>query len=186
MGKKKDKKTDQQQTDARASQDAAATEDQSSDLLARLQRVTADYLNYQKRAARDMAQARQFANDDIIKSLLGVLDDMERGLEAARENHSEDDPLLVGMTMVHDKMLQTLGTFGLEPISAEGEPFDPDMHAAVMQEPCEDYPSQTVLRELQKGYRLSGRTIRPSSVVVSMQAGPAEQEDEDAEDGESV
>ena len=73
------------------------------DLLARLQRVSADYLNYQKRVQRDIADAREFANAELIKSLLAVLDDMERALEAAKANHAADDPLLVGMQLVHDK-----------------------------------------------------------------------------------
>ena len=153
------------------------------DLLARLQRVSADYLNYQKRVQRDMVQAREFANEHLIKALLDVLDDMERALEAARANHVEDDLLLQGMGLVHDKVMETLGRFGLERIEAEGQPFDPDQHSAMMQEQSAKYPPQTVLRELQKGYRLKGRTLRPSAVVVSQspeepqtQEKPAEKE----------
>jgi len=146
---------------------AASLQAERDDLLARLQRVSADYLNYQKRVQRDIEQARQFANDDLMKALLSVLDDMERGLGAARANHDPDDPLLLGMQMVHDKALATLGKFGLEQIEAEGKPFDPDLHSAMMQQPSADHPPQTVLKELQKGYKLKGRTIRPSSVIVA-------------------
>ena len=137
------------------------------DLLARLQRVSADYLNYQKRVQRDLAQAREFANEDLIKALLSVLDDMERALEAARANHGEDDPLLTGMQLVHDNALTTLGRFGLASIDAQSQPFDPEKHSAVQQMPSADHPAQTVVQELQKGYTLKGRTIRPSMVVVS-------------------
>jgi molecular chaperone GrpE len=147
------------------------------DLLGRLQRVSADYLNYQKRVQRDVEQARQFANDELIKSLLGVLDDMERALEAGRAGHDEDDPLLTGMQLVHEKALETLGRFGLTPIEAAGEPFDPELHSAIMQQPRADCPPQTVLHQAQRGYRLKGRTIRPASVVVSSapeQDGPTE------------
>ncbi len=136
-------------------------------LLARLQRVTADYMNYQKRVQKDTESARQFANESLMKALLDVLDDMERGLEAARANHPADDPLLVGMQMIHDKAMQVLGKFGLEPIEAEGRPFDPERHQAMMQEPTDEVPPMTVLREVQKGYQLKGRTLRPSGVVVS-------------------
>jgi len=137
------------------------------DLLERLQRVSADYLNYQKRSQRDVAQAREFANEQLIKSLLPVLDDMERALSAAQANHRQDDPMLSGMQLVHDKSLETLGRFGLEVIEAVGKEFNPDKHSAMMQQPSDDHPPQTVLQELQKGYLLKNRTIRPSAVIVS-------------------
>jgi molecular chaperone GrpE len=150
-----------------APQQPADAQAERDDLLARLQRVSADYLNYQKRAQRDIAQAREFANDQLIKALLEVLDDMERALEAARANHDTDDPLLTGMQLVHDNALRTLGRFGLKAIEAEGRPFDPDRHRAMVQQPSAEHPPQTVLKELQKGYELKGRTLRPAGVVIS-------------------
>ena len=173
----------QLQAEPQAVQQAETEEKQTclqqerDDLLARLQRVSADYLNYQKRVQRDLAQAREFANEELVKALLGVLDDMERALEAAGANHDPEDPLLKGMQLVHDKALETLGKFGLERIDAEGQPFDPDQHSAMMQQPSADHPPQTVLRELQKGYRLKGRTIRPSSVIVSKEPEESNQQE---------
>ena len=137
------------------------------DLLARLQRVSADYMNYQKRVQRDTSMAREFANEELMKSLLGVLDDMERALQAARENRDQDDALLKGMQLVHDKAVETLGKFGLRAIEAVGKTFNPDKHSAMMQEPSAEHPPMTVIRELQKGYELKGRTLRPSAVVVA-------------------
>ena len=160
--------TDDARTEAPEDTDALRAE--RDDLRERLQRVSADYLNYKKRVQRDIELARLFANEELIKGLLPVLDDMERGLAAAGADHSEDDPLLRGMQIVHDNALQTLGKFGLEIIEAEGKPFDPDKHAAMMQEPSDAHPPQTVLRELQKGYQLKGRTLRPAAVVVSAPA----------------
>ncbi len=142
-------------------------EEERDDLLARLQRLAADYQNYQKRAAKDMDQARQYANESLMKELLPVLDDMERALASARENSKADDPLLTGMQMVSDKMLSTLGRFGLKALDAQGQPFDPAKHAALMQQPSSDVPPMTVLQELQKGYELKERTLRPASVIVS-------------------
>jgi len=87
---------------------------QRDDLMARLQRVSADYLNYQKRVQRDISEARDFANADLIGELLAMLDDMERALQAARANHGEDDPLLTGMQLVYDKALDVLARHGLD------------------------------------------------------------------------
>jgi len=151
----------------RGPDEPAALRAERDDLLARLQRVSADYLNYQKRVQKDIAHAREFANEDLIKAMLAVLDDMERAMAAARENHSEDDPLLKGMQLVHGKALETLGRFGLTVIEAEGQKFDPELHSAVLHQPSQEHEPMTVLQEVQKGYRLKGRTIRPSSVVVA-------------------
>jgi len=185
--KKKEKDAPPEAFESDAESDAEAVEDQPvdlqterDDLLDRLQRVSADYANFQKRAQREKDEARHFAHAEIIKTFLPVLDDMERALEAARDNHGEDDPLFKGMQIVHDKALDILGTFGLTPIDAVGKSFDPDRHAALMQQPSEDHPPQTVLQELQKGYVLGDRTIRPSGVVVSVE--PPEDEAEPSAD----
>jgi len=157
---------------------AQATE---SDLLARLQRVSADYLNYQKRVQREMAEAENFANAALMKELLGVLDDMERALEAGAESHGADDALLAGMRLVYEKALEVLGRYGLRPIEATGRPFDPAYHEAIMQEPSDCHETMTVLRELQRGYELRGRVIRPARVVVS--APPKAEEQPPSQDG---
>ncbi len=160
---------DRQEGQAEAAEEKQAGEPAPSDenLLERLQRVSADYLNYQKRAQRDIEQARIFANEQLIKELLPVLDDMERALNAARENHGEDNPLYTGMQMVHDKAMETLGRFGLAVIKAEGDAFDPERHSAMMQQESAEVAPNTVLKEVLRGYTLKGRTIRPCGVIVS-------------------
>jgi len=157
-------------------QDTASERD---DLLARLQRVSADYLNYQKRARREIEEAHTFANTSLVRDLLGVLDDMERALEAAAANHNADDPLLGGMRLVYDKALEVLARHGVTRIQAEGQPFDPNRHEAMMQQPSPDCRGPTVLQEFQRGYELNGRVIRPARVVVGMPA-PAEDPDDPA------
>lgn len=137
------------------------------DLLARLQRLGADYQNYQKRVQRDIQQAREFANEDLLKSLLPVLDDIERALDHARDNRPAEDPLLVGTELVQKKALETLGKHGVTKIEAAGRPFDPEKHQALMEQPSADVPPRTVLQVLQSGYQLKGRTLRPASVIVS-------------------
>lgn len=150
------------------------------DLMARLQRVSADYLNYQRRVQRDIEQAREFANEDLIKSMLAVLDDMERALGTAGTNHDADDPLLAGMQLVHDKALETLGRFGLGIIEAEGKMFDPEKHLALMQQATDASPPMTVLKEVQRGYQLKGRTIRPARVIVAKAPDQQEQQQEES------
>ena len=147
--------------------DLKALQAERDDLLARLKRLSADYVNYQKRVQRDMEEARQFANAELIRDLLGVLDDMERALEAAKANHSEEDPLLAGMQLVYKKALEILGGYGLRPIQAAGQAFDPTRHEAMMQRPSAEHAAPTVLDELQKGYELNGRVLRPARVVIS-------------------
>jgi len=158
-------------------------EQERDDLRGRLQRLAADYQNYQKRIGREISQAREFANEQLIKALLGVLDDMERSLDAARENHGEADPLFQGMQLVHDKACETLANFGLGSIEALGQAFDPDKHAAMMQQPTADQEPMTILSELQKGYQLKGRTIRPAGVIVAV--APEEPVDDNDNDDES-
>lgn len=145
-------------------------------LLARLQRVSADYINYQKRVQREREDHLSFAHTDLIKALLPVLDDTERALEAAaRENHGEDDAFFKGMQLVHDKTLEVLSRFGCTVIQAVGEPLNPDKHSAVMQQPTTEHAPQTIIQEVQKGYLLNGRTLRPSGVIVAVAPDDAEQ-----------
>ena len=156
------------------------------DLLQRLQRLSADYANYQKRAQREKSEDRARAQAEVIKALLPVLDDMERALEAALENHGEDDALFQGMQLVHDKALELLGGFGLTVIDAVGRSFDPDRHAAMMQQPTDEHPPQTVLQELQKGYALKDQALRPSRVIVSVEPQPADDVESPDAEGEQA
>ncbi len=151
-------------------------EAERDDLLARLQRVSADYVNYQKRAQRERQDERALAQGDVIKSLLSVLDDMELAL-AAVSDADEDDPFYRGLKMVHDKMLQTLATFGCKPIEAEGQMLDPERHAAIMQQPSAEHEPNTVLNVAQRGYEFNGRVLRPAGVVVAVEL-PAEPTEE--------
>lgn len=148
------------------SEDLAKVRAQRDDYLARLQRLSAEFANYQKRAGREVNDLREWANADLLKSLLPVLDDLERAIDAASTVHATD-PLLVGTKLVHDKAVETLGRFGLTPIDAQGKPFDPQYHQAVMHMPAKDQPANTVMQVLQKGYLLKGKTLRPATVVVA-------------------
>ena len=167
--------------DSGTAEDAlTALERDRNDLLSRLQRLSADYLNYQKRVQRDIESAREFANEQLIKELLPVLDDMDRALEAGRANHAADDPVLAGMQLMHDKALETLGRYGLKAVEAKGKPFNPEVHQAIMMQPTAEQPPQTILAEALRGYELRGRTIRPAGVVVAV--APEEHSEGDADE----
>jgi molecular chaperone GrpE len=166
-----------------AADDAAKLRAERDDYLARLQRLSADFVNYQKRAAREMSDIRDTANAELLKRILSVLDDMERAMVAA-SSVDKDNPLLEGMTLVHKKALTTLEQFGLTALPSEGQPFDPARHQAVSQLPTDQYPPNTVMKELQRGYQFKGRTLRPATVIVSAppQAPQAEELPESDED----
>ena len=99
----------------RAAPDTAALRAERDGLLARLQRLSADYLNYQKRVAKDITEAREYGNANLIRDLLVVLDELDLAIAHASTNHPQDDPLLVGCRMVGDKALEVLGRYGLTP-----------------------------------------------------------------------
>ena len=174
-------------TEPAAELDPAELARQRDDLTARLQRVSADYLNYQKRVQRDIDEMRRFGITDLVRALLDVLDDLERAIAHAAENHEDDDPLLAGTKLTHQKAIDVLKRFGVEPIEAEGLPFDPARHEAIARVPSADLEPMTVLTETQKGYILSGRTIRPTKVVVAVtpamdaEAEPDEEANTDAD-----
>lgn len=150
------------------------------DLLDRLQRVSAEFMNFQKRTQREREDQAAFAKGDILKAMLPVLDDMERALDAARENHGEDAPFYSGIGMVHTHMLDVLRRFGCSVMETVGEGFNPDRHAAMMQQPTEDHEPNTVIHEAQRGYELNGRTLRPAGVIVSV--APADPDETPSED----
>ncbi len=161
-----------EQTTPAAAQNQAVSEldkikAERDDYLVRLQRLSADYQNYQKRAAREINEIRASAAGDVLKSFLPILDDMERALEAAKANTAQNDPLLVGMNLVHGKALEMLQRYGLTPLEAQGKAFDPNSMLAVMHMPDAQHEPGTVIKELQRGYGYNGRVLRPATVVVA-------------------
>jgi molecular chaperone GrpE len=132
----------------------------------RFVRLAADLENLKKRQEREISEVRQFANENLIKELLPILDNLERALEHGRQSEAPD-PLMEGLDLVNQDFLKVLGRFGITPINSIGEPFDPAYHHAVMEEEAPEVDDQTVLKELQKGYLLQNRLLRPAMVVVS-------------------
>ena len=139
---------------------------ESEQFLDQLQRTTADFINYQKRAQREAEEWQRFALSDLISELLGILDNFQQALQAAGENR-DFDKFVQGVRIVESEFLKVLERAGLEPIEALGQPFDPALHEAVAQEATEAYPPGMVSQEMQKGYKLHGRVIRAARVVVA-------------------
>ena len=139
---------------------------EKDELFAKLQRVSADYANYQKRVPKQIADSIAYEKERIKKTLLPALDNFEHTLQNAHS--AEDiDVLLKGVRIIYDQMLDILKSHNVEQIEALGEKFDPAMHQAMTQQSDPEKEENTVLEEFQKGYKLNGRVIRPSKVIVN-------------------
>ena len=130
------------------------------------QRSAADFANYKRRTDEERATVGQFSNLVLIGKLLGVLDDFDRALEAVPADEAGSS-WIEGIELVERKLRGVLEAEGLTPIEAVGQPFDPNLHEAVVHEPTADHPDNHVIGELQRGYRLHDRVIRPSLVRVA-------------------
>jgi molecular chaperone GrpE len=139
---------------------------QVAELKDRALRQAAELENYKKRTEREKAEFFKRANEGLVKDLLPVLDNLERALESASESPQADN-LVQGVEMVHAELLKILERHGLEPMEALGQPFDPELHEAMMQQENPELEDNTVMAEAQKGYLFHGRLLRPAMVVVS-------------------
>jgi len=141
-------------------------------------RATADYMNLQKRLRKEMATAATQGVQRLAEDLLPVLDAFERAIGAAI-SANDIDQMVEGIRLVQQALSQSLTEHGVEMIEAEGKPFDPTLHEAVMTRPDPSVPDGTVIEEVRKGYRLGDRVIRASQVVVAKNSedeSPDEQE----------
>jgi molecular chaperone GrpE len=132
-------------------------------------RSQADFENYKKRAAREKEEAIKYANTSLLERLVAIVDNFELGLEAAK-GEGEQSAIYSGMTLVLKQLNDFLTENGLQPIEAEGQKFDPNLHEAIAHQPS-DLQEGTIIRQTRRGYRFKDRLLRPSQVVVS--SGPA-------------
>lgn len=141
-------------------------EEEVKHLQDRVLRLAAEMENTRKRLEREKSEGICFANESLIRELLPVIDNLERAL---LHSASEDDfeGLVEGVRMTRKGFVDALTKFGCSAFDSVGKPFDPNFHEAVMQEPAEQQPENTVLKELQKGYTLHDRLVRPAMVIVS-------------------
>lgn len=155
-------------------------EQKADDHYDKLLRVSAEFDNYKKRTAREMQDVVKYANEKLIKELLTVVDNLERAIGSAAGRYDESDPLIQGMQLTLNETLKILERYKVKPVLSLGEPFDPTYHQAMMQEEADDQPPNTVVKELQKGYLIHDRLLRPALVAVS-KAGSTEKKENQTE-----
>ena len=132
----------------------------------RLLRTAAEFDNYRKRMDRDRRDLADHAAGEAIKDLLPIIDNLERALQAS----AQDDPLRKGVELIHKQMLEMLRKRGVTPIEALGADFDPNVHEAVTQEESAQHRDGEVMEELQRGYKVGDRLLRPAMVKVATRA----------------
>jgi molecular chaperone GrpE len=139
---------------------------QAAEYLDQLQRSQAEFANYKKRIEREREQYVSLANAALISNLLPVLDDWERALETIPDN-LRDLTWVEGVALIERRVRATLEQEGLTEIDAVGKKFDPELHHAVVREETTEYADGQIISELQKGYKLHDRVLRPSMVRVA-------------------
>lgn len=139
---------------------------EKDELFGKLQRLSADYANFQKRVPKQVADTTAYEKEKIIKTLLPILDDFERMLQ---NTHAAEniDTLMKGVRIIYDQMIGVLKSNGVEQIKTVGEKFEPFLHEAMLQMFEQSKEENIVLEELQKGYKLNGRVIRPARVIIN-------------------
>ena len=133
-------------------------------------RLAADFDNYRKRQAQEREELLKFGTENALKKMIEVLDNFERGKKAL-ENVEDCTKVKESFDLVHKQVFDALAKLGLEVIETEGKPFDPNFHAAVMQTPTSEHPEHTIINELQKGYKMGDKVLRPALVNVATAEG---------------
>ena len=192
-GRKKD--AEPSETAAEPSEAAAAaggdagggTEDLALELKQtqdRLLRLQADFENFRRRATKERLEVSQYGHQNLVKDLLGIVDNLERAIDHARQSGGGDlESLLQGVELVQRELLTGLGKHDVVRIEAVGKVFDPAVHEAMAQAPDDSVEPNTVIEQLQTGYQLRDRLLRPSRVVVAKAPEDAEGAGQDQDEG---
>lgn len=143
----------------------------------RVLRMAAEFENFKRRKQKEIDDFRKFANESVFRQLLTVVDNLERAISSGEENVNSKD-LTEGVKLTYKELLRIFESFQVKIIDAEKKPFDPNYHQAVTQAETDEYPENTVINELQKGYLLNDRLLRPSMVVVSKNPAETKQDNE--------
>ena len=156
----------QQQEESNDEIKEEAVQEGHSQLQQQLLRLQADFENFRKRTLREKEELSSQAGKNVITDMIPVLDNLYRALEAGKQK-GDLDKFIEGIDMIYSQFWNVLQDKGLEYIDCKGKEFDPEIHQAVMQKEVEDGEDNIVLDEIQRGYLLSGKLIRPSMVLVS-------------------
>jgi molecular chaperone GrpE len=139
-----------------------ATRRERDQYLDALRRLKAEFENSRKRQERERARILSLASERLVQELLPVLDNLDRALEAGGD-------IREGVQATRDQLAEVLGEEGLLPVASDGQPFDPNVHEAVMGQVSEEHEEGTIIQTFQRGYVLNGKPIRPAKVVVAKQ-----------------
>jgi len=142
-----------------------AARDEVQANFARYQRLAADFENYKRRTRQELGDRTQYANEELLRKLLPILDNLRRVLDHAPEG--VDRNWFEGLRMVVRQFDDTLQAQGVSPIPAVGEKFDPSQHEAIAREETDEHEEGTIVEEMQPGYRLHERVLRPTLVKVA-------------------
>jgi molecular chaperone GrpE len=153
----------------------AAQEKDYDETHDKLLRVSAEFENYRKRTAREMDDFRKYAVQSLLKEMLSAVDHIELAIQAAAYNSASDQNLIEGLSLTLKELLRIFEKFNVMPIEAVGRPFNPEFHEAILREESGELPENTVLREMQKGYVIGSRLLRPALVVVAAPRDAARQ-----------
>lgn len=143
----------------------ASAQAEAEDYKDRWLRSQAEFANARKRMEKERLDLYAMATTEVMRKLLPILDDFDRAMENTPADVAQES-WLEGIQLVQRKLQSVLENFNVSAIEAVGQPFDPNLHEAITQEPSDEYESGTVCRELQKGYKIGDRVIRPSLVAV--------------------
>ncbi len=130
-------------------------------------RLLAEFENFKKRVAKQTSDLRKYSNESILKDILLVADNLDRAILAGKTEKAEQAPLLEGVEMTLTELVKIFEQYEVTPIKSEGKAFDPNFHQAMTKQESEEHPENTVISELQKGYMICDRLLRPAMVVVS-------------------
>lgn len=153
-----------------------AAQEESRETYDRFLRISAEFENYKKRSAREMDEFRKFANESLIKEMLSVVDNLERAINSSSDAKQANSGLVEGVNITLKEILKIFEKFNVKPVESLKKDFDPSFHQAVMTEETDDYTEHTVINELQKGYMIHDRLLRPAMVVVSIPKGKSDDE----------
>jgi len=151
---------------AKLRQQLESKEQENKSLLDKYLRIYADFENYKKRVSRDLEESNKYANERLLKEFLSVVDNLERAIFHTKDLR-EPTRILEGLELILKQCLEVMGKFGVSSFESHLQPFDPSKHEAMSEMQSDDHEDGTVIEEIQRGYRLNDRILRPAMVIVS-------------------